>query len=73
MLIFKKLALIAIEIQSKTSGETATEPKTIPPAVFQKWAGGNKCVMDDKYGKEEEEKGVVRQKSERHVGKQNRC
>ena len=35
---FKKLALIATEIQGKTSAETAetaTEPKTIPPAVFK--------------------------------------
>ena len=24
--------------------ETATGPKTIPPAVFQKWAGGNKLI-----------------------------
>ena len=35
---FKKLALIATEIYGKTSAEmaeTATEPKTIPPAVFK--------------------------------------
>ena len=35
---FKKLALIATEIEGKTSAETAetaTEPKTIPPAVFK--------------------------------------
>ena len=39
----KKLALIATEISSKTSAETAdtaTDPKTIPPAVFQKQVGG---------------------------------
>ena len=38
---FKKLALIATEIKGKTSAETAetadtaTEPKTIPPAIFK--------------------------------------
>ena len=35
---FKKLALKATEILGKTSAETAetaTEPKTIPPAVFK--------------------------------------
>ena len=40
---FKKIALIATEISSKTSAETAetaTDPKTIPPAVFQKRVGG---------------------------------
>ena len=25
--------------------EMATEPKTIPPAVFQKWAGGNNLAI----------------------------
>ena len=41
---FKKLGLIATEIYGKTSVETAktaTDPNTIPPAVFQKRAGGN--------------------------------
>ena len=51
---FKKLALIATEIKGKTSAETAgmaemadtaTEPKTIPPVVFQKWVGRNKLEM----------------------------
>ena len=43
---FKKLALIATEIQGKTSAETVetadttTDPKTIPPAFFQKQEGG---------------------------------
>ena len=44
MLSFKKLALIATEIYGETSAETAdtaTDPKTIPHAVFQKRAGGN--------------------------------
>ena len=44
MVNFKKLALTATEIKGKTSaetGETVTDPKTIPPAVFQKWEGGN--------------------------------
>ena len=28
------------------AAEKVTEPKTKPPAVFQKWAGGNKvCKM----------------------------
>ena len=48
---FKKLALIATEILGKTSAETAetadtaTDPKTIPPAIFQKRAGGKKASM----------------------------
>ena len=42
---FKKLALIATEIKGKTSAETAMDPKTIPPAVFQKRAGGNKIKV----------------------------
>ena len=43
MLNFKELALIATErIYGKTSPETAMEPKTIPLAVFQKQARGNK-------------------------------
>ena len=41
MLNFKKLALIATEIQGKTSLEMATEPKTVPPNIYQKQAGGN--------------------------------
>ena len=27
--------------------DTATDPKTIPPAVFQKRAGGNNCVNNN--------------------------
>ena len=47
---FKKLALIAAEILGKTSAETAetaetvTDPKIIPPAIFQKWAGDKNKV-----------------------------
>ena len=47
---FKKLALIATEIYGETSAETADtvmDPKTIPPAIFQKWAEGkNACILD---------------------------
>ena len=49
---FKTLALIATEIQGKTSAEMAemvTDSKTILPAVFQKRAGGKNlwCRMLD--------------------------
>ena len=30
------------------SPETVTEPKTIPPTVFQKQAGGNKPAFNEK-------------------------
>ena len=45
MLNFKKLALIANEIWSKRSAETASEPKTMPPTVFQKRSGGKKSTV----------------------------
>ena len=39
---FKKLALIATETET---ADTVTDPKTIPPAVFQKRAGGKKLAL----------------------------
>ena len=50
---FKKLALIATEIEGKTSAETATEPKTIPPAVFK---NGREVKIGEREDDDEEKK-----------------
>ena len=44
---FKKLALIATEI--RRDSRYGDGPKTLPPAVFQKWAGGNKSQTQKQY------------------------
>ena len=47
---FKKLAVITGKTSAETAetagtADTATEPKTIPPTIFQKRAGGKNCIM----------------------------
>ena len=34
------------------TADPATDPKTIPPTVFQNWAGGKKCLKQQAYGTE---------------------
>ena len=43
---FKKLSLIATEIQGQISSETAIELKTIPATIYQKHAGAKNSLLE---------------------------